>query len=60
MLINHEPAALILYRVMDSKRNVFILQIVYERDHAKYLNSTDLPISWIYSWERAAAKITDI
>lgn len=37
MLINHEPAALILYKVTDSKKNVFILQIGYERDHAKYL-----------------------
>lgn len=37
MLINHEPANLILYRVTDSEKNAFILQIIYERDHAKYL-----------------------
>lgn len=37
MLINHEPAALILYRMTDSKKNVFILQTGYKWDHAKYL-----------------------
>jgi len=36
MLINHEPAALVLHRVTNSKQNILILQRGYERDHAKY------------------------
>lgn len=35
MLVNHEPAALVLHWVTNSKQNVLILQTGYERDHAK-------------------------